>query len=116
MITKDDFKNLIDEELTNTYYLTDKRNNRYLIKKDCYNNSHIYDYRILNLEDYVDKLRSTDVNNFTLDCRFFSNQDTNEIIRHFQKIREHEHAEKLVLSNNNCFFIGNIEKGVYKNR
>ena len=26
MITKDDFKNLIDEELTNTYYLTDKRN------------------------------------------------------------------------------------------
>lgn len=116
MITKDDFKNLIDEEITNTYYLTDKRNNRYLIKKDCYNNSHIYDYRILNLEDHINKLRNTNINNLTIDCRFFSNKDTIEIMEHFQKIMKNEKVEKLVLTSNNSYFIGNLERGVYKNR
>ena len=116
MITKDNFKDLIDEELTNTYYITDKRNNKYLIKKDCYDNSHIYDYRILNLEDYLEKLRNTDINNFTIDCRFFNNSDTKEIIEHFQKIKNYQKTEKLELNKNNNFFIGNIEKGVYKNK
>ena len=61
MITKDDFNDLIDEEITNTYYIIDKRNNKYLIIKYCYKNSHIYDYRILNLEDHIEKLRKTDL-------------------------------------------------------
>ena len=38
MITKDNFNDIIDEEITNTYHIIDKRNNDYLIKKDCYNN------------------------------------------------------------------------------
>ncbi len=116
MITKDNFKNLIDEEITNTYYLTDKRNNRYLIKKDCYDNSHIYDYRILNLEEYLGRLRKTSVNNYTIDCRFFNNSDTKEIIEHFQKVMDNKKAEKMELNANKMQFIGNIERGVYKNR
>lgn len=116
MLTRDDFKDLIDEEITNTYFLKDKRKNKYPIKKDCYDNSHIYDYRILNLEDHLEKLRSTNINNFTLDCRFFSIKDTMEIIEHFQNKKDDKNIEKLVLTNNRNFFIGNLEKGVYVNR
>ncbi len=113
MITKDNFEDLIEEEITNTYYLIDKRNNRYLMKKDCYQNSHIYDYRILNLENHMERLRKTNINNFTIDCRFFNKTDTEKILEHFQKIKNNQY-EKLELTKNNKFFMGNIEMGVYK--
>lgn len=115
MITKDNFNDIIDEEITNTYHIIDKRNNDYLIKKDCYNNSHIYDYRTLNLEDYLEKLRKTEIDNFTIDCRFFNINDTNSIIDHFQNVKNNEKREKLSLNSSYNPFIGNIEKGVYKN-
>lgn len=115
MITKDNFEDLIDEELTNTYYLIDKRNNKFLMKKDCNNNSHIYDYRIVNLSNYLEKLRKTNINNFTIDCRFFNNEDTKRILEHFKNVIENKRIEKLNLTAKNTFFNGNIEKGVFKN-
>lgn len=114
MLTKDNFEDLIEEEITNTYYLIDKRNNKFLMKKDCYDNSHIYDYRIINQEKYVEQLRSTSINNFTIDCRFFNDNDTEKIMEHFEKIIENKNST-LKISNNN-FFNGNIERGVYKNK
>jgi putative protease len=114
MITKDNFEDIIDEEITNTYYLIDKRNNRYPIKKDCNGNSHIYDYRILNSDKHIEKLRLTNINNFTIDCRFFNIKDTEKIVEYFSKTKNNEKGE-LTLTSNHMFFEGNIEKGVYKN-
>ena len=117
MITKDNYEDLIDEELTNTYYLTDKRNNKFKIKKDCNNNSHIYDYRILNLDDKIEQLRKTSINNYTLDLRFFNITDTEKIIKHFQEIKEtNKTSKKLSLEENTKFFQANLEKGLYKQR
>ncbi|WP_323735384.1 U32 family peptidase [Methanosphaera sp. ISO3-F5] len=117
MITKDNYEDLIDEELTNTYYLTDKRNNKFKIKKDCNNNSHIYDYRILNLDDKIEQLRKTSINNYTLDLRFFNITDTEKIIKHFQEIiKTNKTSKKLNLEENTKFFQANIEKGLYKQR
>lgn len=116
MLTKDNFKDLIEEELTNTYYLIDKRKNKFMMKKDCYDNSHIYDYRILNLENHLSKLQNTSVNNFSIDCRFFSIEDTEKIIKHFKNINEYKKSEKLELRKNNDYFTGNFDKGVFINK
>ncbi len=115
MITKDNFEDLIEEEITNTYYLIDKRNNKFLMKKDCYKNSHIYDYRILNLDGYINKLRDTNINNFSIDCRFFNLKDTQNILEHFKNINKNNENNELIIRNNQ-FFNGNIERGVYHNR
>lgn len=115
MITNDNFEDLIDEELTNTYYLTDKRNNKYKIKKDCYNHSHIYDYRLLNLDTKIEQLRKTNINNFTIDLRFLNNNDTKKTLDHYQKIRKGQKST-LELETNNIYFQQNIEKGLYKHK
>lgn len=114
MLTEDNFEDLIEEEITNTYYLVDKRNNKFMIKKDCYNHSHIFDYRTLNLDKKIELLRQSKINNFTIDSRFFNLEDTKKIIEHFEKIKNYENTEKLELTKNNPYFIGNIERGVYK--
>lgn len=113
MITNDNFEDLIREELTNTYYLIDKRNNKFKIKKDCYDHSHIYDYRILNLDNKLEQLRKTCINNFTIDLRFFNNNDAKKILEHYQKIKEGQKS-KLELDENKNYFQQNIEKGLYK--
>ena len=117
MLTNDNFEDLIEEELTNTYYLIDKRNNKFKVKKDCYDNSHIYDYRILNLDNHIEQLRNTNITNFSIDTRFFNIHDTKQIIEHYNKISKTPYnKEKLELQENNNFFNGNIEKGVYKQK
>ena len=116
MISRDNFEDLIEEEITNTYYLIDKRNKKFRVMKDCYDNSHILDYRILNLEKYLTRLRNTSINNFTIDLRFFNMRDTETILNHFKENNEGYNNTKLELTENNNFFIGNIEKGVYKNK
>ncbi|RAP53190.1 MAG: hypothetical protein BZ138_01650 [Methanosphaera sp. rholeuAM270] len=112
MITKDNYEDMIEKEITNTYYLIDKRNNRYKIKKDCYSNSHIYDYRILKLDYEIEKLRSTQINNYSIDARFFNNEDTEKILEYYRKIKNNEKG-KLELQENSKLFHGNLEKGVY---
>lgn len=113
MLTEDNFEDLIDEELTNTYYLIDKRNNKFKIKKDCYDHSHIYDYRILKLDNEIEQLKNTCVTDYSIDARFFSTNDTEKILDYYEKVIENKKGIKLELQENNNFFNGIIEKGVY---
>ena len=59
MLSEDNFEKLIRDDASKYYYLIDKRDNRFRLVMDCYNHSHIYDYRILNICDLTRKLDST---------------------------------------------------------
>lgn len=109
MISKDDFKDVFVRD-DNSYYLKDKRDHEFKLKFDCNNNSHIYDYRILNQEKYIDQLEKCDINSLTIDLRHFNIKDTKTILDY----RENK-VEKLELIENNLFFNGNIEKGLFMN-
>ena len=114
MITKDNFNDLT-QDLENTHYMIDNDKHKYLIKKDCYNNSHIYDYRIHKLEEKeVQQLRKTNINNYTIDLRFFNKTDTEKILKYYEKIMENNKTGKLELTGNTSFFKANYHKGLYK--
>lgn len=110
MISNDDFKDLTKDYETSHYYLKDKRNNEFMMKLDCNKHSHIYDYRVLNLKDKIDKLNDTNITNLSIDLRLFNKKDTENILKYFN-----DEIEDLELFEENKFFMGNIEKGLYKN-
>ncbi len=84
MITKDDFKDLKLEGDYNRNYLVDKRYNRYKVVADCYNQSHIYDYRILNLAGHINKIKDSPISTTTIDLRLFNVKDSQKILNYFE--------------------------------
>lgn len=113
MLSEDNFEKLIRDDASKYYYLIDKRDNRFRLVMDCYNHSHIYDYRILNIGELTRKLDSTGVQCLSIDARFFNNKDILNILNYYDKIRNNEFAE-LELSEDREYYTGNFTRGVYK--
>lgn len=115
MISKDDFNDIISGSHIDNYYLKDKRNNEFKLEFDCNDNSHIYDYRIINLENRLDEFDNSNINSLSIDLRHFNPNDSEKILEHFSNIVSKDNPEKLDLMENNPFYEGNIEKGLYVN-
>lgn len=114
MISNDDFYSLINGNTSEGYYIINSRGDRFKLYFDCYNHSHIFDYRLLNLDEYVLYLsKKTNVSHISLDCKFMDNNDTNNIIKHYVDIMNEESTKKLELNGKKEFFKGNFRRGVY---
>ena len=116
MISKDNFEDIIDERIDNYYFLKDKRDNKYRLVFDCNNNSHIYDYRIANLEDYINEFENTGISSLSIDLRHFNSTDSKKILDYFCNIINNTDNNKLELSKIDDFYTLNIEKGLYVNK
>jgi putative protease len=120
MISKDNFEDVIDEKISNHYYLRDKRGNEYPMVFDCNGNSHIYDYRIANLSQWLGEFKKTCINTLSIDLRHFNNADTKRIMDYFKEIISNKHHDteikKLELTDNHEFYELNIEKGLFINK
>lgn len=114
MLSKDDFNTLICDDNISNFYLVDKRNNRFKLKLDCYKQSHIFDYRILDLSRQINKIKNnTQIDFLSIDSRLFNLDDTKTILHHFNNINNNK-SSTLTLNVNNNFYEANFEKGVYK--
>ncbi|OED30092.1 U32 family peptidase [Methanosphaera sp. WGK6] len=113
MLSEDDFENLLDSYRTDYYYLVDKRHNKFKLLFDCYNHSHIFDYRLLDLSEHLDKIYDTSISSLSIDSRFFNLEDTENIIKYFED-KINNKKSSLTLTKNNEFYPCNFERGVYK--
>lgn len=116
MITRDNFEDLKPSYENACYYLKDKRSHEYKIVQDANENTHIYDYRILNLTEWLEQLDKSSIDYYSIDLRHFNMTDTSRILEYFQDIIENNTIGKLELTDNNNFFEANIEKGLYYNK
>lgn len=113
MISEDDFKSIVRDDNISNFYLVDKRHNRFKLKFDCYNHSHIYDYRILNLSQQLEKIRNTNITDLSIDTRFFNKKDTLAIMNYFENILNNK-EDTLKLEDNVEFYECNFKKGMYE--
>lgn len=108
MITEDNFENIIDGNEDNYYYLQDKRNQKFKVKQDIYNHSHIYDYQTLNLISEIDKIRKTAIKYLEIDL--MNHDNVKEILDYIQDSLHYLKAKKPV----DKTYQGNFKKGLYK--
>ena len=113
MITRDDFEELKPSYQNSKYYLQDKRKHEYMIMQDANKNSHIFDYRILNLAEKLGQLDKTQIEYYSIDLRHFNKTDTKAVLEYFNKVVQSNTIEKLELTDNNKFFEANLERGLY---
>jgi len=116
MISKDNFEDIIDERIDNYYFLKDKRDNRYRLVFDCNKNSHIYDYRIANLKDYINEFEDSGISSLSIDLRHFNSTDSKRILDYFCNVINNPENNKLELAQADDFYTLNIEKGLYVNK
>lgn len=112
MISKDNLKDITLSDMSNKYYLVDKRNKNFRVFVDCYNHTHIFDYRLIDLTNNLDKLYNTAISSMSIDARFFNTEDTEKIIEYIQN-KKNGNNKIINLSENKEFYQCNFEKGVY---
>ena len=118
MISRDDFEDVIDERISNQYYLKDKRDNEYPLVFDCNGNSHIYDYRIANLAGRLDEFEDSGIDVLSIDLRHLNSTDSRRVLDYFERVTGHYNTDEcnLELTDNNNFYELNIEKGLFINK
>lgn len=113
MISEDDFKSIVRDDNISNFYLADKRHNRFKLKFDCYNHSHIYDYRILDLSRQLEKIENTNITHLSIDARFFNENDTSSVMNYFENILNNK-KDTLKLEEDVEFQECNFKRGMYE--
>lgn len=108
MITEDNFENIIEDSRDKYYYLQDKRNQKFKVKQDIYNHSHIYDYQTLDLISEIDKIRKTAIKYLEINLTNYDN--IREILDYIQDSLHYLKTIKPV----DKTYQGNFKKGLYK--
>ncbi|MCD7781706.1 MAG: U32 family peptidase [Methanosphaera sp.] len=115
MITKDNFKDIIKDDVGSFYYLVDKRNNKYPLFIDASSHSHIYDYRVLDLSQYIDNISKTGINSLSIDLRLFGENRIMSILNYYEKIACGEDTNGCYMDiGYRSLFECNFSRGLYK--